>query len=90
LWRGLQTAPLPRPKVSTADAAWPAIPSAGDPEAISRELRSPDNRGPFVGDMARTSQLFRDLTLARADGSLRSRLAKLAKVDVLAVDSIQA
>ena len=30
--------------------------------------------------------LFRDLTLARADGSLRSLLARLARIDVLPID----
>ncbi|MGH8678224.1 MAG: IS21-like element helper ATPase IstB [Burkholderiales bacterium] len=34
----------------------------------------------------RAAQLFRDLSLARADGSLRSLLARLAKIDVLVVD----
>lgn len=34
----------------------------------------------------RTAALFRDLTLARADGSLRGLLAKLARIDVLAID----
>lgn len=35
---------------------------------------------------ARATALFRDLTMARADGSLRQLLARLAKIDVLAVD----
>lgn len=34
----------------------------------------------------RASALFRDLALARADGSLRNLLARLGRVDVLAVD----
>jgi DNA replication protein DnaC len=34
----------------------------------------------------RASALFRDLALARADGSLRSFLAKLNRIDVLVVD----
>jgi DNA replication protein DnaC len=34
----------------------------------------------------RATQLFRDLALARADGSLRSLLARLARLDVLVVD----
>ena len=34
----------------------------------------------------RASALFRDLTLARADGSLRNLLARLSRVDVLIVD----
>jgi len=35
---------------------------------------------------ARAAALFRDLTLARADGSLRNLLARLSRVDVLIVD----
>jgi DNA replication protein DnaC len=35
---------------------------------------------------ARAAALFRDLTLARADGSLRNLLARLSRVDVLVVD----
>jgi DNA replication protein DnaC len=34
----------------------------------------------------RSSALFRDLALARADGSLRNMLARLSKIDVLVVD----
>jgi DNA replication protein DnaC len=43
-------------------------------------------RDGFTALYTRSPQLFRDLTLARADGSLRSRLARLAKMDVLVVD----
>jgi DNA replication protein DnaC len=35
---------------------------------------------------ARAATLFRDLALARADGSLRSLLLRLSKIDVLVVD----
>ena len=34
----------------------------------------------------RAAALFRDLTLARADGSLRSLLARLSRIDVLLID----
>lgn len=34
----------------------------------------------------RASALFRDLTIARADGSLRNLLAKLSRIDVLVID----
>jgi len=34
----------------------------------------------------RAAALFRDLTVARADGSLRNLLARLGRVDVLVVD----
>jgi DNA replication protein DnaC len=43
-------------------------------------------RDGFTACYARTPQLFRDLALARADGSLRSLLVHLAKTDVLLVD----
>jgi DNA replication protein DnaC len=43
-------------------------------------------RDGYTALYTRASQLFRDLTLARADGSLRNRFARLAKVDVLVVD----
>ena len=35
---------------------------------------------------SRASSLFRDLAIARADGSLRNLLARLSRVDVLVVD----
>ncbi len=40
----------------------------------------------FTALYTRATQLFRDLALARADGSLRSLLARLGRVDVLLVD----
>jgi DNA replication protein DnaC len=43
-------------------------------------------RDGFTAWYTRSPQLFRDLALARADGSLRSLLARLAKIDVLLVD----
>ncbi len=43
-------------------------------------------RDGFTALYTRATQLFRDLALARADGSLRSLLARLARVDVLMVD----
>jgi DNA replication protein DnaC len=43
-------------------------------------------RDGFTALYTRAPQLFRDLALARADGSLRSLLARLARVDVLLVD----
>ena len=43
-------------------------------------------RDGFTACYTRTQQLFRDLSLARADGSLRSLLARFAKTDVLLVD----
>jgi DNA replication protein DnaC len=43
-------------------------------------------RDGFTAYYTRAAQLFRDLSLARADGSLRSLLARLAKIDLLLVD----
>ena len=40
----------------------------------------------FTAHFIRAPQLFRDLALARADGSLGTRLARLARIDVLIVD----
>jgi DNA replication protein DnaC len=43
-------------------------------------------RDGFTALYTHAPQLFRDLTLARADGSLRSLLARLARLEVLVVD----
>jgi DNA replication protein DnaC len=43
-------------------------------------------RDGFTAFYTRATQLFRDLSMARADGSLRSLLARLARLDVLVVD----
>lgn len=43
-------------------------------------------RDGFTAFFVRAPQLFRDLALARADGSLGNRLARLARIDVLLVD----
>ena len=43
-------------------------------------------RDGFTAFYTRAGQLFRDLALARADGSLRTFLARLARLDVLVVD----
>jgi DNA replication protein DnaC len=43
-------------------------------------------RDGFTAIYTRATQLFRDLILARADGSLRTLLARLARLDVLLVD----
>ena len=43
-------------------------------------------RDGFAALYTRAPQLFSDLSLARADGSLRSLLARLARLDVLVVD----
>lgn len=43
-------------------------------------------RDSFTAFFIRAPQLFRDLALARADGSLGTKLARLARIDVLIVD----
>ena len=43
-------------------------------------------RDGFSAFFIRTPRLFRELALARADGSLGTRLARLARIDVLIVD----
>ncbi len=43
-------------------------------------------RDGFTALYTRAAQLFRDLALARADGSLRTLLARWARLDVLVVD----
>ena len=43
-------------------------------------------RDGFTALYTRAPQLFRDLALARADGSLRGLLTRLARIDVLLVD----
>ena len=43
-------------------------------------------RDGFTAFYTRASQLFRDLALARADGSLRTMLTRLARLDLLVVD----
>ena len=43
-------------------------------------------RDGFSAFFVRTPKLFRDLALARADGSLGTQLARLARIDVLVVD----
>ena len=48
------------------------------------DLPAPWPRRPVF--YTRTSQSFRDLALARADGSLRTLLARMARVDQLVVD----
>ena len=43
-------------------------------------------RDGYSADSTRAAALFRELTLARADGSLRSLLAHLARIDVVPID----
>jgi DNA replication protein DnaC len=43
-------------------------------------------RDGFSALYMRAAALFRDLTIARADGSLRSLLTRLSRIDVLVID----
>jgi len=43
-------------------------------------------RDGYTAFYTRAAALFRDLSLARADGSLRTLLARLARIDVLVID----
>jgi DNA replication protein DnaC len=53
---------------------------------VARALAQKACRDGFTAFYTRASQLFRDLAAARADGSLRSLLHRLARTDVLIVD----
>ncbi len=43
-------------------------------------------RDGYTAYYSRAAALFRDLEIARADGSLRSLLARLSRIDVLVID----
>ena len=53
---------------------------------ISAALAQKACRDGYTVLATRAAALFRDLNLARADGSLRSLLARLARIDVLVID----
>ncbi len=53
---------------------------------IATALAQKSCRDDYSVFSTRAAALFRDLTLARADGSLRTLLARLARVDVLLID----
>jgi DNA replication protein DnaC len=53
---------------------------------IASALAQKACRDGYSAYSTRAAALFRDLTLARADGSLRSLLARLARIDVLLID----
>lgn len=53
---------------------------------IASALAQKACRDGYSAFYARAQSLFRDLTLARADGSLRHLLAKLGRVDVMVID----
>ena len=53
---------------------------------IASALAQKACRDGFSALYTRAAALFRDLALARADGSLRNLLAKLSRIDVLVID----
>jgi DNA replication protein DnaC len=53
---------------------------------VSSALAQKACRDGYSAYYARAVSLFRDLALARADGSLRSLLARLSRIDVLVID----
>ena len=58
-------------------------PKPGDcPCALAQEAC----RDRYAALYSRAQSLFRDLAMARADGSLRSLLARLSRIDVLVID----
>ena len=63
---------------------------AGDGDHRSRSLRAAmlcvGTASRLVRSYTRTAALFRDLTIARADGSERLLLAKLSRIDLLVID----
>ena len=67
-------------------------PPNDDQAAAGREVRASCPGMPLLAPArpgkipVATGEEFRDLNLARADGSLRSLLARLARIDVLVID----
>ena len=53
---------------------------------VARALAQKACRDGYSAFYTRAQSLFRDLALARADGSLRSLLARLSRIDVLVID----
>jgi DNA replication protein DnaC len=53
---------------------------------IAAALAQKACRDGYTAWCTRAAALFRELTLARADGSLRTLLARLARIDVLVID----
>jgi hypothetical protein len=59
---------------------------AGDTIPIHDPLAQKARRDGYSALYTRAQSLFRDLAMARADGSLRNLLARLARIDVLVID----
>ncbi len=60
--------------------------TAGGKSFLACALAQKACRDGYSAFYTRAAALFRDLALARADGSLRNMLLRLSKVDVLVVD----
>ncbi len=61
-------------------------PTGAEKRFLGCALAEKECRHGFTAFYTRSSQLLCDLALARAEGSLRTLLARLARVDVLVVD----
>jgi DNA replication protein DnaC len=89
--RGLDKSVL---RALTQDSAWVARhenifvlgPTGVGKSFIASALAQKACRDGYSALCTRAAALFRDLTMARADGSLRSLLARLARIDVLLID----
>ncbi|MEO6779504.1 MAG: ATP-binding protein [Bradyrhizobium sp.] len=55
-------------------------------KSVVRTLAQKACRDGYSALYTRAQSLFRDLAMARADGSLRSLLARLSRIDVLVID----
>ena len=60
--------------------------SRGLDKSVIRALAQKACRDGYSAFYTRAVALFRDLAIARADGSLRSLLARLSRIDVLVID----
>src|SRR5215469_12057356 len=68
--------------LNNPSSLWPLIPSC----ERQIEKRSFSEGDGYSALYTRAQSLFRDLAMARADGSLRSLLARLSRIDVLVID----
>ena len=59
---------------------------SGGQELCGLRLAQKACRDGYGAFYTRAQSLFRDLAMARADGSLRSLLARLSRIDVLLID----
>ena len=64
----------------------PRLRGRSDPSFVACALAQKACRDGYSALYTRAQSLFRDLAMARADGSLRSLLARLSRIDVLVID----